>query len=120
MARINRRAERIKRHRRLRKKIYGTRVRPRLCVNKSLHHLYVQLIDDEAGQTLASASTLDPQLRGEVSGCNIPAAEKVGALLAERARAKEIEAVTFDRGGYLYHGVVATLAEACRKGGLRF
>ncbi len=91
-----------------------------MCVNKSLRNIYVQLIDDETGHTVVAASTLDPQLTGEVSGCNIPAATRVGTLLAERARAKDIEAVVFDRGGYLYHGVVAALAEACRKGGLKF
>jgi large subunit ribosomal protein L18 len=120
MARFDREAERIKRHRRLRKKIHGTPERLRLCVNKSLHNIYVQLIDDEARRTLVAVSTLDPQLRGEVNGCNIPAAAKAGTLLAERARAKGIEAVVFDRGGYRYHGVVAALAEACRKGGLKF
>jgi large subunit ribosomal protein L18 len=120
MARFDREAERVKRHLRLRKKIHGTPERLRLCVNKSLRNIYVQLIDDEAGHTVVSASTLDPQLTGEASGCNIPAATRVGTLLAERAKAKDIEAVVFDRGGYLYHGVVAALAEACRKGGLKF
>ena len=120
MARFDREAERVKRHRRLRKTIHGTPERLRLCVNKSLYNIYVQVIDDEARHTLVSASTLDPQLRGEVNGCNISAATRVGTLLAERARAKGIEAVVFDRGGYRYHGVVAALAEACRKGGLKF
>ncbi len=120
MARIDRRAERIKRHRRLRKKVHGTGARPRLCVNKTLRHVYAQLIDDDMGRTVASASTLVDRIRGETSGSNIPAATKVGALLAERAKEKEIEAVVFDRGGYPYHGVVVALAEAARKGGLRF
>jgi len=120
MAKIDRKAERIKRHRRIRKKVFGTPERPRLCVTKSLRHIYAQLIDDEAGRTLASASTLDAELRGEVRGCNIPAAARVGELLANRAKALGIERVVFDRGGYPYHGVVAALAEAARKGGLQF
>ncbi len=120
MGRIDRKAERIKRHRRLRGRVHGTTERPRLCVTKSLHHVYAQLIDDEAGRTLAAASTLEATLRGEVTGCNIAAAQKVGALLTQRAKEKEIETVVFDRGGYPYHGVVAALAEACREGGMRF
>ena len=120
MARVNRKAERIKRHRRIRKKVFGTADRPRLCVTKSLRHVYAQLIDDNAGRTLAAASKLDKELREVVHGCNIPAATKVGELLAERAKALGIERVVFDRGGYPYHGVVAALAEACRKGGLEF
>ena len=120
MASVDRKVKRVKRHQRLRRKVRGTREHPRLCVTKSLRHLYAQLIDDDAGRVLASGSTLDASIRDSVTGCNLPAAEKVGTLLAERAREKEIEAVVFDRGGYAYHGVVAALAEACRKGGLRF
>jgi len=120
MARIDRKAERIKRHRRLRRTLSGSAQRPRLCVTKSLHHVYAQLIDDETGRTLATASTVEAALRDEVTGCNIAAAKKVGTLLAQRAKDGEIEAVVFDRGGYPYHGVVAALAEACRKGGLTF
>lgn len=120
MARIDKKSERVKRHRRLRKKIRGMGERPRLCVTKTLHHIYAQLIDDEVGKTLVSASTLDKELRGTVSGRNIPAAEKVGELLAKRALESGIETVVFDRGGNIYHGVVAALAEASRKGGLRF
>ena len=120
MARVDRDADRRKRHRRLRKKTYGTKSCPRLCVTKSLRHLYAQVINDEAGSTLASASTLDRELRDAVTGCNIRSSEKVGELLAKRALNCGIETVVFDRGGYPYHGVVAALAEACRKGGLRF
>jgi len=118
--RIDRKAERHKRHRRLRKKIHGTSSRPRLCVTRSLRHLYAQVIDDEAGATLVSASTLDRELRETVTGCNVRSSEKVGELLAKRALKQGIETVVFDRGGYPYHGMVAALAEACRKGGLRF
>ena len=120
MARIDRKAECRKRHRRLRKKIRGTQSRPRLCVTKSLRHLYAQVIDDEAGTTLVTASTLDRELRETVTGCNIRSSEKVGELLVKRALEHSIETVVFDRGGHPYHGVVAALAEACRKGGLRF
>ncbi len=110
----------MKRHLRLRKKVHGTQARPRLCVTRTLRHIYAQVIDDDAGRTLVAASTLDKELRGKVSGSNKAAAEQVGELLAARALEKNIEAVVFDRGGHPYHGVIATLAEACRKGGLRF
>ena len=120
MARFDRAAERLKRHRRIRKKIRGTSERPRLCVTKTLRHLYAQVIDDEAGRTLLQASTLDPEIRGDVSGPNVAAAEKLGTVLAERATQSGIEGVVFDRGGHPYHGVITSFAEACRKGGLRF
>ncbi len=120
MASFDRATERLKRHRRIRRKIRGTDDRPRLCVTKTLRHLYAQVIDDEAGRTLAHASTLDPELRAGVSGPNVAAAEKLGALLAGRASERGIEAVVFDRGGHPYHGVISSFAEACRKGGLRF
>jgi large subunit ribosomal protein L18 len=120
MARFDRAAERLKRHRRIRKKIRGTSERPRLCVTKTLRHLYAQVIDDEIGRTLVQASTLEPEIRGEVSGPNVAAAEKLGAVLAERALTNGIETVVLDRGGHPYHGVISSFAEACRKGGLRF
>jgi len=120
MARVDRKAERDKRHRRVRKKVSGTSEHPRLCVTKSLRHLYVQVIDDTNGRTLTAASTLDPGLRGAAGGCNIASAKLVGRLVADRAAEKGIGTVIFDRGGYAYHGVVSALAEACREGGLRF
>ena len=120
MAQFDRQAERAKRHRRIRKKVHGTVERPRLCVAKSLRHVYAQLVDDEGGRTLAAASTLDREVREATRGCNISAATKVGELLTRRAKEQGIRAVVFDRGGYLYHGVVASLADACRKGGLEF
>lgn len=120
MTRIDRRVERLKRHRRLRKRIRGSESRPRLCVTKSLRHLYAQVIDDEAGRTLVTASTLGRELRNTIKGCNIRASERVGELLAKRALEHGVKTVVFDRGGYPYHGVVAALVEACRKGGLRF
>ena len=120
MARFDRAVERLKRHRRIRRRIRGTSERPRLCVTKTLRHLYAQVIDDEAGRTLVQASTLEPELRADVSGPNVAAAEKLGTILAERASESGIESVVFDRGGYPYHGVISSFAEACRKGGLRF
>lgn len=120
MARFDRSAERLKRHRRIRRKIRGTSERPRLCVTKTLRHLYAQVIDDEARRTLVQASTLEPELRADVSGPNVAAAEKLGTILAERALESGIEGVVFDRGGHPYHGVISSFAEACRKGGLRF
>jgi len=120
MARFDRAAERLKRHRRIRRKIRGTSERPRLCVTKTLRHLYAQVIDDEAGRTLAQVSTVEPEIRGNVSGPNVAAAEILGKVLSERASENGIEAVVFDRGGHPYHGVISSFAEACRKGGLRF
>jgi large subunit ribosomal protein L18 len=120
MARVNRERERRKRHLRIRRRVTGTVERPRLCVRKSLRHVYAQIVDDAAHRVLVSASTLDPAVRGDVTGRNAAAAAKVGELLASRAVEQGIEQVVFDRGGYPYHGVVAALADACRKGGLRF
>jgi len=120
MAKFDRSGERAKRHRRIRKKILGTGERPRLCVTKTLHHLYAQLIDDQAGRTLVHVSTLDREIRDNVSGPNIEAAGKLGAILAARALEKGIDTVVFDRGGHPYHGVISAFAEACRKGGLQF
>ncbi len=111
---------RLRRHRRVRKKVMGTPERPRLCVYKSLRHLYAQLIDDLHGHTLVYVSTLDRELRDRVRGPNLEAAKAVGKLLAERARAQGIEKVVFDRSGYPYHGVVKALADSAREGGLIF
>ncbi len=120
MANRSRQQERIKRHVRIRKRVRGTADRPRLCVYKSLRHVYAQIVDDEAGATLVTASTLDQVLIEKTNGSNRSSAEAVGALLAERAAEKGVKRVVFDRGGYPYHGVVAALADACRKGGLEF
>jgi len=120
MAQFNRTAERIKRHKRIRKKVRGTSERPRLCIAKSLRHLYAQIIDDEAGHTLTQASTVESSLRAEIQGTNIASATKLGEVLAARALEAGIDTVVFDRGGHLYHGVITAFAEACRKGGLRF
>ena len=111
--------ERKRRHERIRKKISGAPERPRLCVYRSLKHIYVQIIDDSTGHTLVAASTLDKELKGMYGG-NIEAAIAVGKLAAQRALEKGITDVVFDRGGYLYHGRVKALADAARSAGLNF
>jgi len=109
------------RHRRVRQKITGTISRPRLCVFRSLNHVYAQLIDDSRGQTLVSMGTLDSQVRSKTNGMGkSKRAGIVGTLLAEKALNKGIKQVVFDRGGYKYHGRVKALAEAARKAGLEF
>ena len=116
--RPNTNAQRLKRHNRVRGKISGTPEMPRLNVFRSEANIYAQVIDDVNGVTLASASSLDKAIEGY--GGNIAAATAVGKLVAERAKAKGIENVVFDRGGYLYHGRVKALAEGAREGGLNF
>ena len=118
ITKTNRKLERDRRHLRVRKKISGTAERPRLCVYRSNTNLYVQVIDDVAGNTLVSASTLDKEVKTKYA--NKEAAKEVGALIAKRALEKNIKDVVFDRGGYIYHGVVKELAEAARNGGLNF
>lgn len=112
-------ATRKKRHARVRSKLTGTAVRPRLNVFRSNKHIYAQLIDDVNGVTLASASTLDKEMNLE-STSNLEAAVKVGELVAKRAVEKGVKAIVFDRGGYLYHGRVKALADAARENGLEF
>jgi large subunit ribosomal protein L18 len=116
---LERRRSRTRRHARLRKKVSGSPARPRLVVNRSSRHIVAQLIDDVAGHTLASASTLEADVRA-LDGDKKVKAAKVGELLAARAREAGVTAVVFDRGGYLYHGRVAALADAAREGGLEF
>ncbi len=112
---------RLRKHDRVRKKISGTPERPRLCVFRSLSNVYAQIIDDTTGTTLVAASTLDEALKGKIEfGGNIEASTAVGKLIAEKALAKDIKQVVFDRGGYVYHGRVKALAEAAREGGLEF
>ena len=110
-------AARGRRHLRVRKKVAGTQVRPRLVVNRSTRHLFVQVVDDTVGRTLASASTMEADLRGSADD-KTAKARKVGELVAERAKAAGVEAVVFDRGGNRYHGRVAAVAEGARSGGL--
>ncbi len=114
----DRKMERARRHLRIRKKISGTQERPRLCVYRSNKNIYVQLIDDVAQKTIIAASTLDKEIKTKYA--NKQAAKEVGALIAKRAKDKKIETVVFDRGGYIYHGIIKELAEAAREGGLKF
>ncbi|PYS97387.1 MAG: 50S ribosomal protein L18 [Acidobacteria bacterium] len=109
---------REKRHARVRARVTGSSARPRLCVFRSLKHLYVQAVDDLRGATVASASTIE--VEGSAGKGNIAAAGKVGALIAARLREKGLETVVFDRGGYLYHGRVKAVADAARAAGLKF
>ena len=118
ITKTNRKMERARRHARVRRKISGTAERPRLCVYRSNANLYVHVIDDVAGKTLVSASTLDKEVKTKYA--NKEAAKEVGALIAKRALEKNIKDVVFDRGGYIYHGVIKELAEAARNGGLNF
>lgn len=120
--RPDRKQARIRRHERLRKKVKGTAERPRLSVFRSLHHIYAQIIDDTAGRTLIAASTLEPEVKAALSGPgdNIESAKVVGKAIAERAKAKGIEKVVFDRGGQIYHGRVAAVADSARENGLEF
>jgi len=107
-------------HDRIRKKVMGTSERPRLNVYRSLNHIYVQVIDDLHGKTIVSASTAEGKKGERRSGGNLAAAKAIGKAVAERAKAKGIEKVVFDRGGYLYHGRIKALADAAREGGLQF
>ena len=121
MARDKRSAARLRRHARVRKNVFGTSARPRLNVFRSLNHICAQVIDDEAGQTLVTASTIDKALRDKVAGLTRrEQAKLVGQLVAQRALAKGITTVVFDRGGYPYFGRVKALAEASREAGLQF
>lgn len=118
VSKTDRKLERTRRHARVRTKVSGTAERPRLCVFRSNSHLYAQIIDDVAGITLVAASTLDKEVKTKKS--NIEAAKEVGALIAKKAAEKNIKTVVYDRGGYIFHGVVKALAEAAREGGLEF
>lgn len=116
--RPNTNAQRLKRHKRVRAKVFGTTERPRLNVFRSNANIYAQIIDDVNGVTLVSANTLEKEFEGATGNCE--AAKKVGAVLAERAKEKGIEEVVFDRGGYVYHGRIAALADGAREAGLKF
>ena len=118
---IDRSKERLRIHRRIRAKITGDTSRPRLCVFRSLKYMYAQVIDDSRGTTLAAASTVEKEIKSSLKNTgNIEASKLLGKKIAERARAKGIETVVFDRGGYLYHGRVKAVAEAARESGLKF
>jgi large subunit ribosomal protein L18 len=107
-------------HTRIRRKLQGTAERPRLSVYRSLNNIFVQLIDDQKGETVLAASTLEDRKQGRKQGGNVATAKNIGKLIAERAKEKGITKVVFDRGGYLYHGRVKALAEAAREAGLQF
>ena len=117
MANTNRAVVRQAIHQRIRRKVTGNTERPRLAIYRSLNHIYAQVIDDRQGQTLVSASTTEKDLRGNTGG-NLDAARRIGTAIAERALAKGIEQVVFDRGGYLYHGRIKALTDAARAAGL--
>jgi large subunit ribosomal protein L18 len=121
MIKSNPRLARQRRHIRVRKTVEGTTESPRLCVFRSLNHVYAQVVDDTKGETLAAASTLDQEIAKQVEGKKkMACCQMVGELIAKRAMEKGIKAVVFDRGGYLYHGRVKSLADAARKQGLKF
>ncbi len=118
---LSRNAHRQRVHLRVRTRVAGSPERPRLCVYRSLNHIYAQVIDDGTGRTLAAASSLDKEMRKQLKGGgNVAAARVVGKEIAERARAAGIERVVFDRGGYMYHGRIKALADAAREAGLKF
>ncbi|MBN1567039.1 MAG: 50S ribosomal protein L18 [Acidobacteria bacterium] len=118
---LDRSKERHRIHRRIREKVAGNGNRPRLCVHRSLKYISVQIIDDSQGETLVAASTAEKELKGALKQTgNIEASKLVGKVIAERAKAKGIETVVFDRGGYLYHGRIRAVAEAARESGLKF
>ncbi|MGC8852474.1 MAG: 50S ribosomal protein L18 [Hydrogenobacter sp.] len=123
MAKLTRHERRERRHKRIRKKIFGTPERPRLCVYRSLHNFYAQIIDDTKGHTLVSASTIDPEfvkLTGKRGGKSIADVQKLAEILVQKAKEKGITKVVFDRGGFLYHGKIKAFAEKCRELGLEF
>jgi large subunit ribosomal protein L18 len=121
MGKISTREARYRRHHRVRQKVSGNNSKPRLCVFRSLNHIYAQVIDDIQGHTLVAASTLDAEIRNDAAGkSKTGRAEMVGSLLARRAADKGISQVAFDRGGHKYHGRIKALAEAARQGGLKF
>lgn len=110
-----------RRHKRVRKNVSGTAVRPRLAVFRSLSNIYAQVIDDEKGVTLVAASTMEPELKGQIGyGGNVAAAKEIGKVIATRAKDRGITSVVFDRGGNIYHGRIAALAEGAREAGLEF
>jgi len=120
LTRISKNATRRHVHDRIRKKVFGTAERPRLNVYRSLNHIYVQLIDDLAGKTLVAASTAEAKKESRRTGGNVAAAKEIGKAIAERAKAKGVKKVVFDRGGYIYHGRVKAVADAAREAGLQF
>jgi large subunit ribosomal protein L18 len=121
ISKVDRKEARVKRHMRIRRRMTGSSDRPRLCIYRSNKHIYAQIVDDSQAHTLVSASSLDSELTDKLKKTwNIDSAEAVGELVAKRAIKKGIQSVVFDRGGYIYHGRVAAVADAARKSGLEF
>jgi len=120
MSKLSKKEARIRRHRHIRNKVSGTAEQPRLCVCRTGAHIYCQVIDDEKGCTLASAATVEKEFRAQKLAANVKSAEIVGKAVAERALAKSIKRVVFDRGGFPYHGCVKAVADAARAAGLEF
>jgi len=120
MPRVDSKEVRLRIHERIRKRLQGSETRPRLCVFRSNKHIYAQIVDESSGRTLVAASTLDADAKGGKTSGNVAAAKVVGKIVAKRAIDKGIQAVLFDRGGYIYHGRVRALAEAAREAGLKF
>lgn len=121
ITKIDRKEVRAKKRKRVRKKVYGTAERPRLSVFRSLNHIYAQVINDDLGVTIAAASSLDPEFKAtELNGGNVEGAKKVGELIGKRALEKGVAKVVFDRGGNIYHGRIAAVAEGAREAGLNF
>lgn len=120
MGTVSRNHARKKRHKRVRKKVFGTAEKPRLNVFRSLNNIYAQIIDDNEGHTLVSASTIEPDLKEYQGKLDIEASKKVGEKLAKKAQEKGIEEVVFDRGGYKFHGRIKALADSARENGLKF
>lgn len=120
MPRVDSNEVRLRIHERIRKNLTGSEARPRLCVFRSNKHIYAQIVDDSKGRTLVAASSVETEGKGEKGGGNIAAAKTVGKIVAQRAKDKGIQAVLFDRGGYIYHGRVKALADAAREAGLKF
>lgn len=120
MSKLSKKEARIRRHRHIRNKVSGTAAQPRLCVCRTQAHIYTQVIDDEAGVTLVAAATVEKDFRAQKLSANVKSAEIIGQAIAERAMAKDIKKVVFDRGGFPYHGCIKALADAARKAGLEF
>lgn len=120
LTKISTNTKRLRIHERIRKKVAGSPERPRLSIYRSVNHIYAQIIDDHKGVTLVSASTAEGKKTSRTTGGNVAAAKAIGKAVAERAKAKGIEQVVFDRGGYIYHGRVKALADAAREAGLKF
>jgi large subunit ribosomal protein L18 len=116
----NREISRKKRHRRIRKKIFGTKDRPRCVIKKSLNHIYIQLVDDENGKVLVGLSSLSPKIKDKIKSVTVKTCKEIGKIFAQKSKESKINSIVFDRGGYIYHGKIKALAESLREEGLKF